>query len=328
MTYLESIRGGLQQLLGDARDTLIVGEDLLDPYGGAFKVTRGLSTQFPDRVISTPISEAGIVGAAVGAALRGARVVVEIMFADFLGLAFDQIFNHLSKYQYMYSDVDRLQLVIRTPAGGGRGYGPTHSQSPEKYFAGMPGMRVFAPSLYHDPGAMLVEAMERYGPAIFIEAKLLYGRELITPGGVAERGWRMRKAERSTDVVLSNADVSPQLTVATYGAMASLAEEAAFALLVEEELSTDLIVVGELSGASPDAMDSAARTGRLLFVEEGTTPNGIASETAAQLLEAAAHVRLGRIGTDGPIIPSAKHLEERLIPTVDKIKRAMRALLQ
>jgi acetoin:2,6-dichlorophenolindophenol oxidoreductase subunit beta len=108
---------------------VLIGEDLLDPYGGAFKVTRGLSSAFPDRVLSTPISEAGMVGVATGMAMRGLRPVVEIMFGDFVTLVADQIINHATKFSWMYNDQVKVPLVIRTPMGGRRGYGPTHSQS-------------------------------------------------------------------------------------------------------------------------------------------------------------------------------------------------------
>ena len=127
---------------------IILGEDVLDPYGGAFKVTRGLSTAFPERVQTTPISEAGIVGVAAGMALRGLRPVVEIMFGDFITLAADQLVNHAAKFRWMYNDQVRVPLVIRTPMGGRRGYGPTHSQTLEKLFLGVPGLKVLAPTAH------------------------------------------------------------------------------------------------------------------------------------------------------------------------------------
>ena len=132
----------------------MLGEDILDPYGGAFKVTRGLSTDFPTRVRTTPISEAAIAGVSAGLALAGFRPIAEIMFGDFLALCFDQIANHISKYGAMYDGAATCPVVIRTPSGGGRGYGPTHSQSLEKHFLGIPHLRVVAGSLWHDPVAL------------------------------------------------------------------------------------------------------------------------------------------------------------------------------
>ena len=137
-SVLDSLHQGLKAVM--ARDTRVylLGEDILAPYGGAFKVTRDLSDLYPDRVLTTPISEAGIVGLASGMALRGLRPVVEIMFGDFTTLIADQLINHAAKFRWMYNDQVRVPLVVRTPMGGRRGYGPTHSQTLEKHFLGVP----------------------------------------------------------------------------------------------------------------------------------------------------------------------------------------------
>ena len=133
-TVIDSLNSALITALEKDEHVLIFGEDILDPYGGAFKVTRGLSSSFPDQVFTTPVSEAGIVGVASGLALRGFRPVVEIMFGDFVTLAADQVINHAAKFRYMYNDQVNVPVVIRTPMGGRRGYGPTHSQTMEKLF--------------------------------------------------------------------------------------------------------------------------------------------------------------------------------------------------
>jgi len=165
-----------------ARDKNVycLGEDILDPYGGAFKVTRGLSTKFPERVLTTPISEAAIVGTACGMAMRGLRPVVEIMFGDFLMLAMDQIVNHAAKFKWMYNDQVNVPIVIRTPMGGGRGYGPTHSQNLEKHLLGIPGLTVIAPNHLLDPGKILEQAVEDNDAVVFIEDKVSYSKELVT----------------------------------------------------------------------------------------------------------------------------------------------------
>ena len=150
-TLLEALNQALHQAFAADERVCLLGEDVLDPYGGAFRVSHGLSTAYPERVLTTPISEAGIVGAAAGMALRGLRPVVEIMFGDFLTLAADQIINHLSKFQWMYNDQVRVPMLIRTPMGGRRGYGPTHSQTLEKHFLGVPGLRVLPPPRWATP---------------------------------------------------------------------------------------------------------------------------------------------------------------------------------
>src|SRR5512137_1505090 len=173
-TVLASLNSALRQALSQDERVLLLGEDILDPYGGAFKVTRGLSTAFPGRVLTTPISEAGIVGVATGMALRGYRPVVEIMFGDFITLIADQIINHAAKFRWMYNDQVHVPLILRTPMGGRRGYGPTHSQSLEKMFMGIPGLKVVAPNTLGDPGQLLETAISDDDPVLFVEHKLLY----------------------------------------------------------------------------------------------------------------------------------------------------------
>src|SRR5262249_58315006 len=139
LTVVQSLNQAHHALMGQQQDVLLIGEDLLDPYGGAFKVSRGLSTAFPDRGRSTPIPPSAIAGIANGLSLRGYRPIAEIMFGDFLALAADQITNHLAKVHWMYAGKVETPVVVRAPVGGRRGYGPTHSQCIEKIFFGVPG---------------------------------------------------------------------------------------------------------------------------------------------------------------------------------------------
>src|SRR5487761_2144406 len=154
----QSLNTALRHLLATEPRALLLGEDLHDSYGGAFKVTQGLSTDFPGRVVSTPISEAGITGASIGLSLDGFLPVMEVMFADFLSLCMDQIYNHAVKFPGMFRDV-AVPLVIRTPCGGRRGYGPTHSQSPEHLFTGVPGLTVVYGSHRHNVAALLIDSV-------------------------------------------------------------------------------------------------------------------------------------------------------------------------
>ena len=180
VTFLHSLRAGLTEAFARDDRALLLGEDVLDPYGGAFGVTKGLSDRFPGRVMTTPIAEGGIVGAGVGLALRGRRPIVEIMFGDFVTLAVDQLVNHAAKFRAMYGGQVSVPLVVRTPMGGRRGYGPTHSQSLEKLLLGVPGLRVLAPSVFHDPGAILRDAvLNGDTPTVLIEHKLLYPSSLV-----------------------------------------------------------------------------------------------------------------------------------------------------
>ena len=153
---------------------ILIGEDIEGPYGGAFKVTKNLSLEFPGRVRNTPIGEAAIVGMGNGLALNGYLPVCEIMFGDFLTLAADQLLNHSSKFRYMYNGQVKVPLIVRTPMGGKRGYGPTHSQSIEKHFMGLPGTTMLALHHRYDPGLIYYElfaSIERH--TIHIENNLM-----------------------------------------------------------------------------------------------------------------------------------------------------------
>ena len=154
---MQALNDALHEVFEARDDVYLLGEDVLDPYGGAFKVTQGLSDRFPDRVLTTPISEASLFGVAAGMALRGYRPILEIMFGDFVALGLDQIVNGIAKFREMFDDQVTVPLVVRTPMGGRRGYGPTHSQSLEKLLLGVPNICVVAASECHDLGGLLVE---------------------------------------------------------------------------------------------------------------------------------------------------------------------------
>lgn len=155
MRYVEALNKTLHKIMAENNKVYILGEDILDPYGGAFKVTKGLSSIYPSRVLTTPISEGGITGFATGMALRGSIPIIEIMFGDFLTLCTDQIVNSMSKFSWMYNQQVEVPVIIRTPMGGRRGYGPTHSQTLENLFFSTPRLKIIAPSNYHNPGDLL-----------------------------------------------------------------------------------------------------------------------------------------------------------------------------
>ncbi len=182
---VEALNAALHRLFEERTSLHLLGEDVRDPYGGAFKVTRGLSARHPDRVLSTPISEAGITGVAGGLALAGDQAIVEMMFGDFAALAFDQILNLISKSVTMYGDRVPMPVVVRCPVGGNRGYGPTHSQSLQKHFLGVPNLALYETSPFHDPYAQLAEGLDR-GPAMLFEDKVLYTRRMFRDGVVDE----------------------------------------------------------------------------------------------------------------------------------------------
>lgn len=322
----QSINAALRTLLRNRPEVILLGEDLHDPYGGAFKVTAGLSTEFPGRVISTPISEAGIVGAGIGLALDGFRPVVEIMFADFLTLAMDQIFNHAVKFPGMFPDV-RVPLVIRTPSGGRRGYGPTHSQSPEGMLCGVPGLTVVFPSSRHDPGELLANAVLRWPyPTVFFEHKLLYGEAV----GAGE----FRPAEPSPDdpgaelfpVLVSGGD-EPDVTIVAYGSMVAMAEAMA-RRLEEEELEVGVVAPSLLAPLSANTLlRLLSGRERIVVVEECSTGSGFGAELGTLLLESGYRGRFARVASPPAPIPAARSLEEVTLVDEARVSKAVMQVL-
>lgn len=325
-----SVRAALTQALrdmltGDAR-VIVLGEDLHDPYGGAFKVTAGLSTDFPGRVISTPISEAAITGAGIGLALAGMRPVVEIMFADFLSLCLDQLYNHAVKFPGIEPSA-RVPLVLRTPAGGRRGYGPTHSQSPENIFAAVPGLTLVYGSPRHDVGQLLTNAVQHWPhPTVFLEHKLLYGeaQAALDYEALADDP---RDPGGALFPTLRRGSQAPDLTIVTYGGMLPLAEAAALMLQEDEELDIELVVLAQLAPLPRHALIAAlAGRPRILIAEETVAAFGVGAEIAASLLEAGFTGRLVRVGALPVAIPAARSLEAAVLPDRARIVDAARDL--
>jgi pyruvate/2-oxoglutarate/acetoin dehydrogenase E1 component len=313
-------------------DVYLLGEDVLDPYGGAFKVTQGLSSRWPKRVITTPVSEGAIFGIAAGMALRGWRPVLEIMFGDFIALGFDQTVNGISKFRAMFDDQVRVPLVVRTPMGGRRGYGPTHSQTLEKLLLGVPGITVVAPSECHDIRALLRAAIDDDDPVFFIENKLMYGRPNRRPanGRLGDLQCRETDGPYPSLTFSGNGFAGGETTIVTYGDMLPIVLEAAVRLIIEDELFTEVVCLSRLLPLDLEpVLESVARTGSLVTVEEGTLTGGVGAEIAARVQsEAWDDLRrpVERIAARDGIIPAAPTLEEAVLPGVDDVVSAVRAL--
>ena len=308
-----SLNAALRALLESEPRVLVLGEDLHDPYGGAFKVTKGLSTDFPGRVLSTPISEAGVVGAAIGLALAGFRPIVEIMFADFITLAMDQLYNHAVKFPAMFGHC-AVPLVIRTPCGGRRGYGPTHSQSPENLLTAVPGLTVIFGSHRHDAGALLERAATGWNrPVVFLEHKLLYG-EVQDARGYAEAQASAGDPGADRFPTLVRAAERPDLTIVAYGGMLPVIERVVERLEAEDFVVQ--IVAPSLLNPLPrqTLLSLLMDKERVAIVEETHAGPGFGSELAASLLEERYAGRLRRIGTPPVPIPAARSLEAAVLP--------------
>ncbi len=310
----QAINAGLRYLLQSDPEVLLLGEDLHEPYGGAFKVTQGLSAEFPGRVISTPISEAGITGASIGLALAGFRPVMEVMFADFISLCMDQLYNHAVKFPGIFDDM-AVPLVIRTPCGGRRGYGPTHSQSPENLLCSVPGLTVVYASHRHDPAGLLVDATLRWPyPVVFLEHKLLYG-EKVDAADYAPIPAAADDIAAHLFPTVRRGACEPDITVVAYGGMLPVVEAVAQRLEDEEELEVE-IAAPSLLAPLPRGTLVRHLLGRrrVAVVEESHHEFGVAAEILACLAEAGYGGEAIRIGTPPVPIASARSLEQQIIP--------------
>ncbi len=320
ITFTQIIRETLAAELRRDPSVFLMGEDI-GVYGGAFGVTRGLIEEFgPGRVRDTPISEQALTGIAIGAAVAGQRPVIEIMFMDFITLAVDQLVNMAAKVHPIYGQA--CPLVIRTPPGGGRGYGATHSQSLERLFAGVPGIKIAAPSNAADASGLLQTAIRDNNPVLFLEHKLLYPQRFEVddelPPPIPFGRAKVARAGRD-------------LTIVAWSHMAWVAQHAA-AKLAAEDIEAEVIDLLTLNPLDIDTIvSSAKRTGRVMVLEEGPKTGGFAAEIAAQVAEHAYEYleqpvrRLA--GADFPV-PSAKNLEAACLPSLNDILALARELVQ
>jgi 2-oxoisovalerate dehydrogenase E1 component beta subunit len=304
-------------MLRDER-VFLLGEDI-GAYGGAFKVTDGLMSEFgEERVIDTPIAETAIVGAAVGAAMMGLRPVAEMQFADFISCAFDMITNFAAKSRYRTGV--GVPLVIRGPSGGGVHGGPFHSQNPEAYFAHTPGLKVVQPATAYDAKGLIKAAIRDDDPVLFFEHKFLYRRikeelpesDYVVPIGKAA----VRRAGRD-------------LSIITYGAMVWTALEAA-KTLEAEGIDVEIVDLRTLFPMDEAAvLESVAKTNKAILLHEATRTGGIGAEIAAVLAERCFEYLDGplvRVTAPDTPVPYSPPLEEAFLPNAEKLCRAARAL--
>jgi 2-oxoisovalerate dehydrogenase E1 component len=328
VTHLQKV---FRSLLETYPEIYLLGEDILDPYGGAFKVYSGLSTAFPGRVLATPVSEAAIVAVANGLALRGYRPIVEIMFGDFATLAFDQILNHATKFARVYRHGTSCPVILRTPFGGYRGYGPTHSQSLEKLFLGIPGLVVTTSDVIHDPRLIWERMLHLSSPCLHIENKGLYGAQL--PRIAAEGQLALFRLYSSggyfptTTLSLNSKDDQVDLTLIAYGGMVAMAMEAARSLFREYEILAEVVVPSQLAPLpTADLSAAVARSKALLIMEEGTERAGFGAEVIANLscLGLLKGKRVARCAALDTVIPNNAELERAVLPSLERLIRLAR----
>jgi 2-oxoisovalerate dehydrogenase E1 component beta subunit len=322
VTMLEAIREALWEEMERDQAVFLLGEDI-GVYGGAFKVTEGFVAAFgEDRVIDTPISEAGFTGAAAGAAHMGLRPVVEMQFMDFVSCAYEPLTNYIATSRWRGSGP--IPLVVRGPVGGGVRGGPFHSQNPEMAFFHTPGLKIVYPATARDAKGLLKAAIRDDDPVLFFEHKKLY------------RAPFLREVLPAEDFVvpLGNARIhrpGSDLTIVTYGMMVHESQRAAD-ILAEEGVDVEILDLRTLLPLDEDAIiESVRKTNRILIVHEDTRTGGIAGEIGMRVNEKAFEwldapiLRVTAIDTPVPYSPP---LEDYFLPQTDDIVTACRYLTE
>ncbi len=321
LTMSEALNEALTLEMARDPSVFVIGEDIA-AIGGLFQVTAGLLDRFgPGRVIDAPISEAGQVGAAVGAALVGSRPVVELQIADFVTLTMDQVSNHAAKWRYMSGGKVTVPFVLRGPVSSGIGMAGQHSQTLEAWFVHTPGLVVIMPSTAADAKGLLTSAIRDDNPVVFLEKRLLYSRRGVVPEG-------------EYTVPIGVADIKragTDVTVACYSQGVHLALQAG-RQLAEQGIELEVVDLRTLKPLDMETLGaSIQKTGRLVVISEGSRAGGFASEVVARVIDEvydalrAAPVRV--TAKDAPI-PYAAQLERAILPQVDDVLAAVHSVME
>jgi pyruvate/2-oxoglutarate/acetoin dehydrogenase E1 component len=330
ITYREAINEALAQEMERDPSVIVMGEDNAggagspgeeDAWGGVLGVTKGLYHRFPGRVLDTPISESAFVGAAIGAATGGMRPVAELMFVDFMGVCFDQIFNQAAKFRYMFGGKAVTPVVIRTMWGAGLRAAAQHSQSLLSVFTHIPGLKVVAPSNAYDAKGLLIQSIRDDDPVIFAEHKLLYD----VAADVPEESYAIPFGE--ANVVREGSDV----TIVAIGRMVAMAEEAADQLAASG-VRAEVIDPRTVSPMDWDTvLESVENTGRLVVVDEANPRCSLATDIAGVVAQDAfSSLRAPVQLVTGPHtpVPFADSLEDLFIPDAQRIANAVKTAVE
>jgi len=326
ITYLQAINEALAQEMERDPTVVVFGEDNVggsgapgedDAWGGVLGVTKGLFGKYPDRVLDTPISESAFIGAAMGAAASGLRPVAELMFVDFMGVCFDQIYNQGAKFRYMFGGRANVPVVIRTMYGAGLRAAAQHSQALYPLFTHVPGLKVAVPSNPYDAKGLMIEAIRDDDPVIFFENKVLYQ----ATGDVPEEPYTLPFGE--AEIVREGSDV----TVVAVGRMVSMAEQAA-EVLDGEGIDVEIVDPRTTSPLDLETIfESVEETGRLVIVDESNPRCSLAADISAQVVQERfdalkAPIRMVTAPHTPP--PFSSVLEDAYIPSADRVAAAVR----
>ena len=326
LTMRQAINEALDQEMTRDPTVIVMGEDIVggaggqgerDAWGGALGVTKGLYAKHGDRLLDTPLSESAYVGAAIGAAACGMRPVAELMFIDFMGVCFDQIFNQAAKFKYMFGGKAETPVVIRCMVGGGFRAAAQHSQMLTPLFTHIPGLKVVCPSNAYDAKGLLIQSIRDNDPVIFCEHKNLYNIEADVPA-------------ESYAIPFGEANVAREgkhVTIVTYGMMVNRALEAASAL-AKDKVECEVIDLRTLSPIDWDTvLESVENTGRLVCVDEAHPRCSIASDVSAKVSQDAfksLKAAIQMVTAPHTPVPFSSALEDMYLPSADKIATAVR----
>lgn len=328
ISYQQAINEALAQEMRRDPTVVVFGEDVAggmgtdqdkDAWGGVLGVTKGLWPEFPDRVLDTPISESAYIGAAAGAASSGLRPVAELMFADFMGVCFDQIFNQAAKFRYMFGGKAETPMVIRTMYGAGIRAASQHSQGLYPLFTHIPGLKVVLPSTPYDAKGLLIQAIRDNDPVIFFEHKVLYPLR----GEVPEEPYAIPFGE--ADIVRDGDDV----TIVALGRMVHMAAEAADTLAAEG-VSCEVIDPRSTSPLDEETiLESVERTGRLVVVDEAGPRCGMAADIVSLVATRAFDALRAPVRAVTPPhtpVPFSPVLEDAYVPDAARVAEAVRSI--
>jgi len=318
-TYGQVIRETIDENMAKDKSIILIGEDI-GFYGGGFGITKGLYEKYgPERVIDTPMSEQGFTGLGIGAAMNGLKPIVEIMFMDFMTLAYDQLMNHASVFSYQTNGSIKVPLVIRTPAGGGRGYGATHSKTLIGPLMHIPGIKILCPSSARNARGLLNAAIQDPDPVIFVEHKLLYSKkeELEIPDLIPIGKAAIARKGKDALVITFGKSVDDSIAVAD--------------ILEKEGVSVEIIDLLTIKPLDMELIGSSVeRIGKVLIVEEGYSVCGVASEIIARINETSFYslkAPIRRVCTLDIPIPCAIKAEAQMLPSAERIEKELRGLL-
>ncbi len=314
----EAIRDALHEEMARDETIFILGEDII-AHGGPYAVTRGIAERFPDRIRQTPISEAGIVGTALGSALCGMRPVAEIMYVDFVTCAMDEVVNQMAKVRYMFGGQTDVPVVLRLPSGSARLIAAQHSQSLEAWFMHVPGLQVAVPSTPYDAKGLMKSALRGRDPVMFIEYKRIYAQE----GEVPEEDYTIPFGQ--ADVKREGSDV----TIIASGPMVGKALEAADSLS-QEGIEAEIVDPRTLVPLDKETIfASVEKTNRVIVTDEEVKRGGSGAELASLIAEEcfdALDAPVKRVAAANVPMPFSPELEKLVLPNPDSLIAAVREL--